>query len=151
MNLFEEADTGLDGLGQLRTLIRSGLKAGILRSLDFEFVEVEAGRAVFAGTPGEHAYNPIGTVHGGYAATLLDSACGCAVHSQLTATQAYTTLDLNVSYHKPITRETSPLRAEGRVRSLGKRVAFAEAQLIDADHKLYASATSTLLIFERKS
>lgn len=151
MNLFEEVDSGLDGLGQLRALIRSGRKPGIARSLDFEFVEVEAGRAVFAGTPGEHAYNPIGTVHGGYAATLLDSACGCAVHSQLTATRAYTTLDLNVSYHQPITRETGPLRAEGRVRSLGKRVAFAEAQLIDADRKLYASATSTLLIFELKS
>lgn len=151
MNLFEEVDSGLDGLGQLRALIRSGRKPGIARSLDFEFVEVEAGRAVFAGTPGEHAYNPIGTVHGGYAATLLDSACGCAVHSQLTATRAYTTLDLNVSYHKPITRETGPLRAEGRVRSLGKRVAFAEAQLTDADRKLYASATSTLLIFELKS
>jgi uncharacterized protein (TIGR00369 family) len=149
MNLFEEVATGLDGLGQLRALIRSGRKPGIARSLDFEFVEVEAGRAVFAGTPGEHACNPIGTVHGGYTATLLDSACGCAVHSQLNATQAYTTLDLSVSYHKPITRETGPLRAEGRVRSLGKRVAFAEAQLTDADRKLYASATSTLLIFER--
>ena len=91
MNLFEEVDIGLDGLAQLRTLIRSGRKLGISRSLGFELVEVEAGRAVFAGTPGEHAYNPIGTVHGGYAATLLDSACGCAVHSQLTAKRAYTT------------------------------------------------------------
>jgi hypothetical protein len=72
VNLFEEVDTGLDGLGQLRALIRSGRKPGIARSLDFEFVEAEAGRAVFAGTPGEHAYNPIGTVHGGYAATLLE-------------------------------------------------------------------------------
>ena len=151
MNLFEEVDIGLDGLAQLRALIRSGRKLGIARSLEFELVDVEAGRAVFAGTPGEHAYNPIGTVHGGYAATLLDSACGCAVHSQLTATQAYTTLDLNVSYHKPITGETGLLRAEGRVRSLGKRVAFAEAQLTDGGRKLYASATSTLLIFERKS
>jgi len=111
---------------------------------------VEAGRAVFAGTPGEHAYNPIGTLQGGYAATLLDSACSCAVHSQLTAKQAYITIHLNVSYHKRVTRETGPLRAEGRVRSLGRRVAFAEAQLTDADRKLYASATSTLLIFERK-
>jgi uncharacterized protein (TIGR00369 family) len=151
MNLVDEIGSGLDGLGQLRALISSGRKPGILRSLGFEFIEIAPGRAVFAGTPGEHAYNPIGTVHGGYAATLLDSACGCAVHSQLTATQAYTTLDLNVSYHKPITAETGPLRAEGRVRSLGKRVAFAEAQLTGADGKLYASATSTLLIFERKS
>jgi uncharacterized protein (TIGR00369 family) len=129
----------------------SGRKPGILRSLDFEFTEVEPGRAVFAGMPGEHAYNPIGTMHGGYAATLLDSACGCAVHSQLTASQTYTTLDLNVSYHKPITRDTGRLRAVGHVRSLGKRVAFAEAQLVDAGDKLYASATSTLLILQRKS
>ena len=150
MNLFQEVDNGLDGLGTLRALFRSGRKPGIARSLDFEFIEVEVGRAVFAGTPGEHAYNPIGCVHGGYAATLLDSACSFAVHSQLTATQAYSTIDLNVSYHKAVTRATGPLRAEGRVRSLGKRVAFAEAQLMDADRKLYASATSTLLIFERK-
>jgi uncharacterized protein (TIGR00369 family) len=127
----------------------SGRKPGISKSLDFEFVEVEPGRAVFAGTPGEHAYNPIGTVHGGYAATLLDSACGCAVHSRLTTTQRYTTLDLNVSYHKAITRDTGVVRAEGRVRSLGRRVAFAEASLVDSQGVLYASATSTLLILER--
>jgi uncharacterized protein (TIGR00369 family) len=151
VSLLDEVAAGLDGLGQLRALLSSGRRPGILRSLDFEFVEVESGRAVFAGTPGEHAYNPIGTVHGGYAATLLDSACGCAVQSQLTETQAFTTLDLNVSYQKPITHETGPLRAEGRVRSLGKRVAFAEAQLLGEDGKLYATATSTLLIFERKS
>lgn len=150
-SLVEEVGAGLDGLGQLRALMSSGRKPGILRSLDFEFIEVEPGRAVFAGMPGEHAYNPIGTMHGGYAATLLDSACGCAVHSQLTASQTYTTLDLNVSYHKPITRDTGRLRAVGHVRSLGKRVAFAEAQLVDAGDKLYASATSTLLILQRKS
>jgi uncharacterized protein (TIGR00369 family) len=150
-SLVEEVGAGLDGLGQLRALIASGRKPGILRSLAFEFVEVEPGRAVFAGTPGDHVYNPIGIVHGGYAATLLDSACGCAVHSQLTATQAYTTLDLNVSYHKTITSERGLLRAEGRVRSLGRRVAFAEAQLTDTKGTLYASATSTLLILERKS
>jgi uncharacterized protein (TIGR00369 family) len=148
MSLVEEVAGGLDGLGQLKALMASGRKPGILVSLDFEFVEVEAGRAVFAGTPGEHAYNPIGTVHGGYAATLLDSACGCAVHSQLNSKQRYTTLDLNVSYHKPITRDTGALQAEGRVRSLGRRVAFAEASLRDAEGRLYASATSTLLIFE---
>ncbi len=77
MSLVEEVGGGLDGLRQLRALMSSGRKPGILLSLDFQFVEVESGRAVFTGTPGEHAYNPIGTVHGGYAATLLDSACGC--------------------------------------------------------------------------
>lgn len=151
MSLIEEVGGGLDGLSQLRALMSSGRRPGILLALDFQFVEVELGRAVFAGTPGEHAYNPIGTVHGGYAATLLDSACGCAVHSQLTATQCYTTLDLNVSYHRPITRDTGQLRAEGRVRSLGRRVGFAEACLTDAQGRLYASATSTLLVFEASS
>jgi acyl-coenzyme A thioesterase PaaI-like protein len=85
-----EVADGLDGLAQLRALMASGRKPGMLLALDFEFVEIEPGRAAFAGTPGEHAYNPIGTVHGGYAATLLDSACGCAVHSRHSATQAYT-------------------------------------------------------------
>jgi acyl-coenzyme A thioesterase PaaI-like protein len=80
MSLADEVGGGLDGLSQLRMLMASGRKPGILVALDFVFVEVEAGKAVFEGTPGKHAYNPIGTVHGGYAATLLDSACGCAVH-----------------------------------------------------------------------
>ena len=149
MSLVEEVGAGLDGLAQLRALISSGRKPGILRALDFESVEVESGKAVFAGTPGEHAYNPLGTVHGGYAATLLDSACGCAVHSRLTASQAYTTLELKVAYHKAITKDTGLLRAEGRLLSFGQRVAFAEARLTDARGKLYASATSTLLVFNR--
>ena len=140
---------GLDGLSQLRALMASGRKPGILVALDFDFIEVEAGRAVFAGTPGEHAYNPLGTVHGGYAAALLDSACGCAVHSRLTASQEYTTLELKVAYHKPITKETGLLRAEGGVLSLGRRAAFAEAKLTDARGKLYATASSTLLVFEK--
>lgn len=148
-SLVDEVAAGLDGLSQLRALIASGRKPGILRSLDFDFVEVDTGRAVFAGTPGEHAYNAIGMVHGGYAATLLDSACGCAVHSQLGAQQAYTTLELKIAYHKAITRDSGLLRAEGRVVSIGRRAAFAEARLTGADGRLYASATSTLLVFER--
>jgi uncharacterized protein (TIGR00369 family) len=149
MSLVNEVGEGLDGLGQLRALMTSGRKPGILVSLDLDFVEVSAGKAVFAGTPGEHAYNPIGSVHGGYAATLLDSACGCAVHSRLSATQGYTTLELKVAYHKAITKKVGPLRAEGQVLSVGRRAAFAEARLIDANGILYASATSTLLVFEK--
>jgi uncharacterized protein (TIGR00369 family) len=150
MSLIEEVGPGLDGLSQLRALMTSGRRPGMAASLQFNLVEIEEGRAVFAGTPGEHAYNPIGSVHGGYAATLLDSALGCAVHSRLSATQAYTTLELKVAFHKPITRDTGLLRAEGRVVSLGRRAAFAEGKLTDADGKLYASATSTLLIIDRK-
>jgi len=88
-------------------------------------------------------------VHGGYASTLLDSACGCAVHSRLSATQAYTTLELKVSYHRKITADTGLVRAEGRVLSFGRRAAFAEAKLTDAQGRLCASATSTLLIMDR--
>jgi uncharacterized protein (TIGR00369 family) len=149
MSLANEIGPGLDGLSQLRALMASGRKPGIMVALDFDFVEVESGKAVFAGLPGEHAFNPIGTVHGGYAAALLDSACGCAVHSRLTALQAYTTLELKVSYHRPITQQTGLLRAEGLVLSFGRKVAFAEAKLTDAQGKLYASATSTLLVLAR--
>jgi uncharacterized protein (TIGR00369 family) len=149
MSLANEVGAGLDGLAQLRALIASGRRPGISVSLDFSLVEVEAGMAVFSGIPGEHAYNPIGTIHGGYAATLLDSACGCAVHSRLSATQGYTTLELKVSYHKAMTRDTGLVRASGTVVSIGRRVAFSEATLTDAAGRLYASATSTLLVFER--
>ncbi|MDR5802272.1 MULTISPECIES: PaaI family thioesterase [unclassified Caballeronia] len=149
MSLIDETAPGLDGLAQLRRLIASGRKPGIFESLRLDFVEVEAGRAVFEGIPGDHAYNPIGTVHGGYAATLLDSACGCAVHSCLTATQAYTTLELKVAYHKAVTRDSGLVRAEGRVLTMGRRAAFAEATLKDASGRLLASATSTLLVIER--
>src|SRR5579863_6349153 len=132
MRLVDEVGGDLDGLSQLRALIASGRKPGILVALDFDFIEVEAGRAVFAGTPGEHAYNPIGAVHGGYAATLLDSACGCAAHSMLTASQGYTTLELKISYHRPLNDSSGLVRAEGRILSIGRRAAFAEAKLTDA-------------------
>lgn len=149
MSLINQASARLNGLDQLRALMAAGRKPGILVSLDFELVDVDLGKAVFAGQPGEHTYNPLGTVHGGYAATLLDSACGCAVHSRLTEKQAYTTLELKISYHKTITKNTGLLRADGNVLSLGRRAAFADARLIDAEGRLYASATSTLLIFGR--
>lgn len=149
MSLVNKTGHGLSGLEQLRALMASGLKPGILVSLDFELVEVDLGKAVFAGKPGEHAYNPLGTVHGGYAATLLDSACGCAVHSRLNDKQAYTTLELKIAYHRAITKNTGLLRAVGNALSFGRQAAFAEARLIDAEGRLYASATSTLLIFGR--
>jgi uncharacterized protein (TIGR00369 family) len=148
MSAMVQGQGTLTGLEQLRALIAGGIRPGIGDALDFTLVEVEIGRAVFAGTPGLHAYNPIGMVHGGYAATLLDSACGCAVHASLSPTQAYTTLELKIAYHKAMTKETGLVRAEGRVVSLGRRVAFAEGKLIDANGKLYASATSTLLVMD---
>ena len=149
-DVLDQTDSvGLTGLEQLRALMASARRPGIADSLDFALTEVDAGRAVFEGTPGPHAYNPIAMVHGGYAATLLDSACGCAVHSRLGAGQTYTTLELKVAYHKALTSQTGPLRAEGVVVTMGRRVAFAEAKLIDASGRLHASATSTLLVIEQ--
>jgi uncharacterized protein (TIGR00369 family) len=149
MSLVEQIAPGKTGLEQLQAFMATGHMGGIGHSLRFTMVEIEAGRAVFEGDPGAHAYNPIGTVHGGYAAALLDSACGCAVHSALSAGKGYTTLELKVAYHKAMTDKTGPVRAEGRVITLGRRAAFAEATLKGANGKLYASATSTLLVFER--
>jgi uncharacterized protein (TIGR00369 family) len=147
--MMSEIDAIPDGLAQLRRLREAGNRPGIAKTLDFDLVEVAEGRVAFEGVPGHHAYNPIGTVHGGYAATLLDSACGCAIHSQLGPDQSYTTLELKIAYHKALTAETGTVRAEGVVVSLGKRAAFAEARLTDAAGRLYASATSTLLIMSR--
>jgi len=140
---------GLSGLELLRAMIAAGERPGIAVSLDFDLVEADDGRAVFAGTPGPHVYSPLGMAHGGYAATLLDSACGCAVHTRLAASQSYSTLELKVAYHKAITSAVGRLRAEARVVTLGRRVAFSEGTLKDAGWTLYASATSTLLITER--
>jgi uncharacterized protein (TIGR00369 family) len=119
---------------------------GIGKTLDFRPVLLEEGRVVFEGYPDERFYNPLGIVHGGYAATLLDSAVGCAVHSRLPAGQRYTTLELKVAYHRALTNESGPVRAEGVVLTLGRRAAFAEGKLTDAQGRLCASATSTLLI-----
>ena len=146
MSLVDEVAPGLSGVEQLRALMGSARRPGIGQALQFTLAEVSEGRVVFEGVPGEHAYNPIGTVHGGYAATLLDSACGCAVHSSLAAGQGYTTLELKVAYHKAMTSKTGVVRAIGTVVSLGRRAAFAEARLEDAEGRLLASATSTLLV-----
>ncbi len=135
------------GIEVLRGMLDGSIKPGIGVTLGFKLVTLEEGRVVFASTPGRHVYNPIGTVHGGYAATLLDSACGCAVHSRLGSDQGYTTLELKIAYHKAMTAETGEVFAEGKVVTLGRRAAFAEATLKDAAGKLYASATSTLLVF----
>lgn len=135
----------MSGLDQLRAMQHTGRGAPIAATLGFTLAEVEEGRVVFTGTPGANVYNPIGTVHGGYAATLLDSACGCAVHSRLKPGQRYTTLELKVAYHRAL-HDGMTVRAEGRVVSIGRRAAFAEATVVDAEGRLCASATSTLLV-----
>lgn len=139
----------MTGLEQMRALaVVFETKLGIGQTLKFRATEIEEGRVVFEGTPGQFAYNPINTIHGGYAATLLDSACACATHTKIPVGQAYTTLSLNVSYLGAMTSKTGPVRAEGRCIRIGRRSAFAEATLKDAQGKLLASATSTLLVMD---
>jgi uncharacterized protein (TIGR00369 family) len=148
MDILRNNAKGLDGLGQLQSLMEQGIPAPIGRTMGFSLVEVEKGRAVFEGAPGQDVLNPIGSVHGGYAATLLDSACGCSVHTMLSASQGFTTLELKVSYHRALNGGGGLVRAEGRVVSIGRRAAFAEASLTDATGALCATATSTLLVFD---
>ncbi|WP_345719576.1 PaaI family thioesterase [Qipengyuania qiaonensis] len=133
------------GLERVRALLAAGGRPPIGERLEFALVEVELGRAVFEGIPGRFAYNPIGSVHGGYAATLLDSACGIATASRLEADESFTTLELKVAYHRSMDEETGPVRAEGTVLTMGRRVAYCEAKLTDMEGRLIASASSTLL------
>lgn len=136
----------MTGIEQLRIMMARDAQPPIGRTLNFSLIEIDEGHAVFEGRPGVETYNPMSTVHGGYAATLLDSACGIATVSKLAAGQSMTTLELKVAYHRAITAETGLVRAEGIVVSIGRRVAFAEAKLVDRDGRLLASATSTLLV-----
>src|SRR5215470_4318061 len=120
----------------------------IAELLGFYLAEVESGRAVFESVPEFKHYNPLGTVHGGYAATLLDSCMGCAVHSTLPKGVGYTTLEFKVSLIRALTVDTGPVRAEGKTISSGRRVATAEGRLTDARGRLLAHATTTCLVFE---
>ncbi len=138
----------LSGVEQLRLGFQADENAApIARTLDYRLVEVEEGRVVFEGTPTRAVYNPIGTVHGGWMATLLDSACACAVHSMLKPGQVYTTLEIKTVFHRALT-EGVPVKAEGRIVQIGRRAGFAEADLRGIDGKLYATATSTCLVME---
>ena len=122
--------------------------APIAATLDFLLVQVEPGVAVFQGRPLQRHYNPLGTVHGGWHATLLDSALGCAVHSQLPAGKSYTTLELKINLVRALRDDVGRVRAEGRVVHPGNQVATAEARLVGPDGRLYAHGTTTCLVFD---
>jgi len=113
--------------------------------------EVSEGRVVFAAEPAEYHYNPLGTVHGGVMATLLDSALGCVVQSMLPAGISYTTVELKVNYLRPITVKTGTVYCEGKIIYVGGRIATAEGRLTDAEGKLYAHGTTTCLILRPSS
>ncbi|MFH9010921.1 PaaI family thioesterase [Streptomyces sp. NPDC017943] len=142
-------DEGATGLDHLLSIIDGrSPRAPISATLGFDLVAVESGTAVFEGKTGEHLCNPMGTVHGGFAATLLDSALGSAVLTRLPAGLAYSTAQLNVNMVRPITPVTGTLRATAQVIHLGRTLATAEAQLSGVeDGRTYAHATATCAVF----
>ena len=144
-----EQVAGKTGLQLMQGLLGGELPfATIAQTLDFMLVEVGEGRAVFQGRPGQGHLNPMGTVHGGWFATLLDSALGCAVHTLMPAGRGYTTSQLGVNIVKAIGPKVQRVRAEGKVIHCGRQLATAEARLVGPDGTLYAHATTTCLVFE---
>jgi uncharacterized protein (TIGR00369 family) len=138
----------LAGIEYVRAIFAGELPAPPISELmGFRGVEFDHGRALFEMTPGPQHYNPIGSVHGGIALTLLDSAMGCAVHTTLEAGVGYTTLEVKTNFVRPISADTGLIRCEGTVIHRGSRVATAEGRLTDAAGKLLAHGTTTCLIF----
>lgn len=150
VGLANPADiAGLTGLQQMQAMLDGRLPyPHIAHTLDFSLVEVGEGRAVFQGQPQLKHYNPLGSVHGGWYATLLDSALGCAVHTMMPVGRAYTTAELGVNIVRAASHKSGPLRAIGTVLHAGRQLATAEARIVGADGKLYAHATTTCLVFE---
>ncbi len=146
--LLAEAGRGMSGLEFLQKVVTGEFPPPPFASLlGFDLVELHEGSATFAVKPAEHHYNPIGVVHGGLAATLLDSAMGCAVHSTLPAGSGYTTLEIKVNFVRAMTAETGRVRCEAKVIHVGGRTATAEGRIIDEAGKLYAHGTTTCLVF----
>jgi uncharacterized protein (TIGR00369 family) len=145
--LLLDAVRGLSGLECLEKVVAGEFPPPpMARLMNIRLVEVERGRAVFEGVPDEYHYNPLGMIHGGMAATLLDSAMGCSVHSCLDAGDRYTTLDIKVNYLKALTRDSGVVRAVATIVHIGRSVALSEARVVGGDQTLYAHGTSTCLI-----
>lgn len=143
---------GRSGLELLQAMLRGEVPyAPIARTLDFMLLEVEPGRAVFQGQPLPSHFNPMGGVHGGWYATLLDSALGCAVHTLLPAGRGYTTAELGVKLVRGLSPKVQRVRAEAKVVHCGRQLATAEARLTGPDGALYAHATTACLVFDLPS
>lgn len=120
----------------------------IAESFDFLLTEIGDGRAVFEGKPHQKFYNPLGTIHGGFITTLLDSAMACAIHSTLDAGKGSTSVEIKVNFVRPIFEQTGNLKAVGETVNVGRQIASAEGRLLDANGKLYAHGTTTCFIFD---
>ena len=140
---------GKTGLQQMQAMLAGELPfAPIAKTLDFSLIRVESGVALFQGRPGPAHFNPMGSVHGGWFATMLDSALGCAVHTLMPAGRGYTTAELSVNYVRGLSPKVGRVRAEGKVIHCGKQLATAEARLFGPDGTLFAHATTTCLVFD---
>jgi uncharacterized protein (TIGR00369 family) len=151
------APAGVSSLEEMKRMSGVDFLRGILegrvppppmaQTLDFHLMEVTEGRAVFQGEPGHAFYNPIGSVHGGWASTLLDSCMGCAVHSTLPQGQGYITVDIKVNLIRALSHATGPVRAIGTIVNAGRTIAIAEGRLVGPEGRLYAHGTSTCMVF----
>ena len=140
---------GKTGLEQMQAMLQGELPyAAIAKTLDFTIMEVSPGRAVFQGTPRAEHLNPMGSVHGGWFATLLDSALGCSIHTLMLPGRGDTTAELGVNMVRAISPKVQRVRAEGKVIHCGRQLATAEARLVGPDGTLYAHATTTCLVFD---
>ena len=143
---------GKTGMEMMQAMLRGELPyPPIAKTLDFSLMSVSEGVAIFQGTPGPAHLNPMGTIHGGWYATLLDSALGCAVHTMMPAGRGYTTAELGVNLVRAINVKKAPrVRAEGKVIHCGRQLATAEARLYGPDGTLYAHGTTTCLVFDAR-
>ena len=146
-----EQIAGKSGLQIMKGVLHGELPyAHLAKTLDFTMVQAEKGLVVFQGTPAIEHFNPLGSVHGGWFATLLDSALGCAIHTMMPVGRAYTTAELSINFVRAITLKVPRVRAEGRVIHCGRQLATAEARLVGPDGTLYAHGTTTCLVFDLK-
>ncbi|MBC8171559.1 MAG: PaaI family thioesterase [Anaerolineae bacterium] len=142
-----KAGQTMSGLDYMKAMSQGELPpAPIALVMNLRFIEVEYGRIVATSQPLEYLYNPIGTVHGGYAATLLDTVMACAIHTTLPVGVGYTTLEIKVNYLRPITLATGMIYGEGKLIHAGRRMGTSEGRLTDAEGKLYAHGTTTCMI-----
>jgi len=138
----------LTGLEYMRQVMTGEVPpSGMVQLMNFKLVEVSEGRAVFTIQPDERHYNGLGIAHGGLAATLLDSATGCAINTMMPAGKIFTTLEMKINYVRPMTRETGEVRCEANVIHVGGRIASAEGRIVDRNGKLFAHGTATCMLF----
>jgi uncharacterized protein (TIGR00369 family) len=140
---------GKTGLEMMQAILRGELPAApIGKTMNFCLIHIEEGQTIFQGTPKPAFFNPLGTIHGGWIATLLDSALGCAVHTKMPVGRAYTTAELSVNMVRALSPKVERVRAIANVLHCGRQLATAEAKLLGPDGTLYAHATTTCLVFE---